>query len=408
MRIAFVSGFAWEPKGTARVRAFPLAVELVNKGHEVAIFLTPYDNPAESGRMRELEGVHIVNVEVGERPRLRHVPFVVKRLYAAIAEYSPNVVHIFKPKGYAGAVCAWLLMSGHSSVVLDSDDWEGWGGWNDVKSYPWIVKEYIDRQEKWLIRRAPVVTAASRALELRAVELRESSKGVFYIPNCGASRENIKAQEMALSMTGEGAKKSFGLTAAPVIFYSGQFEAGIEIEFFCRAAARAALRFGATIVFVGEGSNLSTIKNFFAQQTGAQVRFFSRLPYDEFVRLIAASDIAAFPYPDNPIYHAKCSARIIDYMSMGKAVVTTAVGQNFEYIVDGESGILAPPGDEKRFTAELERLLQDVEFRARLGSQARQRIKEKFSWSGEPVENCLSAYRQLAESVKTGSEGFKC
>ncbi|SRR6266852_4371814 len=398
MRIAFVSGFAWEPKGTARARAFPLAVELVNRGHEVAIFLTPYDNPSESGRKRQLEGVRIVNVDVGENPSLRHVPLLVKRLCKAIGEYSPNVVHVFKPKGYAGAACAWLLMKGYRSVVLDCDDWEGWGGWNEVKSYPWIVKEYIDRQEKWLMRRTPVLTAASRALEQRAVKLRESSKGVFYIPNCGASRGNVMAQEKALTMTGDEAKKSFGLPAAPVIFYSGQFEAGNEIEFFCRAATRAALRFDATIVFVGEGSHLSTMKDFFARQRSARVRFFPRLPYDEFVRLIAASDIAAFPYPDNPIYYAKCSARIIDYMSMGKAVVTTAVGQNSDYIVDGESGILAPPGDEIRFTAELERLLQDAEFRTRLGSQARQRIKEKFSWSGEPVENCLTAYRHLSES----------
>jgi glycosyltransferase involved in cell wall biosynthesis len=396
MRIAFVSGFAWEPKGTARARAFPLAVELVNRGHEVTIFLTPYDNPAESGKKRELEGVRIVNVEVGSRPGFRHVPLLIKRLCGAISEYSPNVVHIFKPKGYAGAACTWLLIKGYCSLVLDCDDWEGWGGWNDFKSYPWIVKEYIDRQEKWLMRRTPVITTASRALEQRAVKLRESSKSVFYIPNCGASRENVMAQDAALSMTGDEAKKSFGLPAAPIIFYSGQFEGGNEIEFFCRAAARAALRSNATIVFVGEGSHLSTMKDFFERQRGVRVHFFPRLPYDEFVRLIAASDIAAFPYPDNPIYYAKCSARIIDYMAMGKAVVTTAVGQNRDYIVDGESGILAPPGDETRFAAELERLLQDAEFRTRLGRQARQRIKEKFSWSGEPVENCLTAYQQLS------------
>jgi glycosyltransferase involved in cell wall biosynthesis len=396
MRIAFVSGFAWEPKGTARARAFPLSVELVNRGHEVTIFLTPYDNPAESGLKRELEGVHIVNVDVGEKPTLRHVPLLVNRLCKLVTDYSPNVVHIFKPKGFAGAACTWLLMKGWRSVALDCDDWEGWGGWNDVKNYPWIVKEYIDRQEKWLMRRVPVVTTASRTLEQRAVDLRESSNGVFYVPNCGVSRDNVGAQEMALSMTGDEAKKSFGLPDAPVIFYGGQFEPGNEIMFFCRAAARASLRFGATIVFVGEGPNLSEMEEFFGQQRGVQVRFFPRLPYNQFVRLLAASDIAAFPYPDKPIYRAKCSARIIDYMSMGRAVVTTAVGQNTDYIVDGESGILAPPGDEMRFTQELERLLQDAELRARLGRKARQRVKEKFSWSGEPLENCLTAYRQLS------------
>jgi glycosyltransferase involved in cell wall biosynthesis len=396
MRVAFVSGFAWEPKGTARSRAFPLAAELVKKGHEVTIFLTPYDNPADSGQKRELEGVRIVNVNVGDRPGLRHVPLLVKRLCTAIGQNSPDVVHVFKPKGYAGAACTWLLIKGSRSVVLDCDDWEGWGGWNEVKSYPWIVKEYIDRQEKWLMRSVPAITTASRSLHERAVELRQSPKGVFYIPNCGGSRESIVHQEVALSISAGEAKKSFGLGDEPIIFYSGHLEVNDEVMFFCRAALRAAGRSGATIVVVGEGPGRSQMEDFFTHQQAIGVRFFPRLPYDQFVRLLAAADVAAFPYPDDPIHRAKCSARIIDYMSMGKAVLTTAVGQNSDYIVDGESGILTPPGDENRFTQDLERLLQDEGLRAQLGRQARRRVKDKFSWSGEPVTSCLTAYQQVS------------
>ena len=144
MRVVFVCGFAWDPKGTARARAFPLAAELVKRGHEVTILLAPYDNPSQSSKKWELHGVQIVNVDVGKNPGVRHVPFILKRLCAAIRQYSPDVVHFFKPKGYAGAACTWLLMRGFRRVALDCDDWEGWGGWNDVKDYPWVVKEYIE------------------------------------------------------------------------------------------------------------------------------------------------------------------------------------------------------------------------------------------------------------------------
>jgi glycosyltransferase involved in cell wall biosynthesis len=72
------------------------------------------------------------------------------------------------------------------------------------------------------------------------------------------------------------------------------------------------------------------------------------------------------------------------------------VGQNMDYIVDGESGILAPPGDEIKFAQELERLLQNPVLCAYLGRNARRRIKDKFSWDGDPIENCLTAYRQLS------------
>ncbi len=398
MRIAFVCGFAWEPKGTVRARAFPLAAELVKRGHQVTIFLVPYDNPNDSGKEEVLEGVRIVNMQVGRVSTLRQVPVLVKRLCNAVERYSASVVHIFKPKGYAGAACSLLSMKGFRGLVLDCDDWEGWGGWNDVKTYPWIVKEYIDRQEKWLIRRVPVVTAASRVLERRAVELRASSNGVFYIPNCAPSRKTDMASEFAPTSTADGAKKSFGLPDGPAIFYGGHFDPADDIMFFCRAAEHAACRVGAAIVFVVDGPQLSDVKEFFARREGIIVRFFPRLPYEQFLQLVAASDIAAFPFPDTPIYRAKCSARIVDYMSMGKAIVTTAIGQNADYIVDGVSGILAPPGDEANFGRELEKLLQDPQLRARLGQRAKERIKTMFSWDGVAVDNCLAAYRQLSES----------
>src|SRR5258708_3061675 len=389
MRVAFVCGFAWEPKGTVRARAFPLAVELVKRGNEVRIFLVPYDNPNDSRKEEVLEGVRIVNVQVGRVPMLRQVPVLVKRLCNAVERYSADVVHVFKPKGYAGAACSLMWMRGFRSLVLDCDDWEGWGGWNDVKAYPWIVKEYIDRQEKWPIRRVPVVTAASRVLERRAVELRASSNGVFYIPNCGASRKTDMASGSAPSATEDGAKKSFGLTGGPAIFYGRHFDPADDIMFFCRTADHAARRVGATIVFVGDGPQLSDVKEFFARREGILVRFFPRLPYEQFLQLMAALDVAAVPFPDTPIYRAKCSARIVDYMSMGKAIVTTAIGQNTDYIVDGVSGILVPPGDEANFGRELEKLLQDPQLRARLCQNAKERIKSMFSWAGVPVDNCL-------------------
>jgi glycosyltransferase involved in cell wall biosynthesis len=396
VRIAHICGFAWEPKGTVRARAFPLAVELVRHGHEVTMFLVPYDNPAESGKQRKLEGVHIVNVEVGQRPGLRHVPLLLKRLCNAVQRYSPDVVHVFKPKGYAGAACTWLLLKGAYAVALDSDDWEGWGGFNELSAYPWLVKEYIDRQEKGLMRRAPVVTVASRALEQRAIELRGSSEGVIYLPNGGVSRGEALIRERVLSSTENGGKGAFGLPDAPIIFYSGHFNPDEDAMFFCRTAALAARRTNSTVVFVGDGPELPRVKEFFARQDGVAVSFFPRLPYEQFVRLLATSDVAAFPYPDNPIHRSKCSVRVMDYMSAGKPVLTSAVGQNKDYIVDGESGILAPAGDEARFTEELERLLGDPELRARLGRNAMQRMKDKFAWEGPLVERCLMAYQQLS------------
>jgi len=84
-------------------------------------------------------------------------------------------------------------------------------------------------------------------------------------------------------------------------------------------------------------------------------------------------------------------------MSMGKAGITTAIGQNTKYIVDRRSGILVPPKDEARFGQELEALLEDSQLRARLGENAERRMETTFTWVGAALDNCLTAYPQQSK-----------
>jgi glycosyltransferase involved in cell wall biosynthesis len=311
--------------------------------------------------------------------------------------FDPDLVHIFKPKGFAGAVGTYLLLNRKYPVVVDCDDWEGWGGWNEGKSYPWIAKEYIDLQERWMMRSAPVLTVASRLLQERASKARKSAAGVYYVPNCGASRGNLTAQAFTRSRPQLETRRALGLPDhGLLILYSGHFEHSEDATFFCRATASVAQCNQAGIVFVGEGPSLPIIRRFFLSPNHAKAYFFPQLDYERFIQLLWACDVAAFPYPDDPIHRAKCSARILDYMAMEKPVLTTAVGQNREYIVDGESGLLAAAGDERAFAAGLDFLLKDPELRARLGKNAAERIRHRFNWKAEPLQQCLAAYRHLS------------
>ena len=96
---------------------------------------------------------------------------------------------------------------------------------------------------------------------------------------------------------------------------------------------------------------------------------------------LATADIAIYPYRDTLINRAKCSIKILEYMAMGKAIVTTRVGQNLEYLEHGQSGILAAPGDAGAFAQALLQLLGDPALARRLGQNAAQRIRDQFTWS---------------------------
>jgi glycosyltransferase involved in cell wall biosynthesis len=79
----------------------------------------------------------------------------------------------------------------------------------------------------------------------------------------------------------------------------------------------------------------------------------------------------------------------LEAMAAGKAVVGSRVGGVPEVVVDGETGILVPPGDARALAVELRRVAIDGALRDRLGSAGLRRVDE-FSW---PV--IAQAYRQI-------------
>lgn len=70
---------------------------------------------------------------------------------------------------------------------------------------------------------------------------------------------------------------------------------------------------------------------------------------------------------------------VLEAMSCGVAVVATAVGGIPDAISDGVQGLLVPFGDTARLGAALERLLQAVPERRRLGRAGRIRVMREFS-----------------------------
>lgn len=395
MRIAFVCGFAWEPKGTVRARAHPLAVELTRRGHEVQIIVVPYDNPSYSGRSFDVNGVLVHNVSVD-----CSIPSRIAAVLSQLEQFKPDLIHIFKPKGYSGLVAMALLARGRRNIVLDCDDWEGWGGWNEVASHGYVMKHFIDLQERLLIRVAPAVTVASRVLQSRSMQL--GQKNIYYLPNCLPDL-NLPLFESLSQGSRRELKSELGLPDLPLVLYAGHFSPADDIDFLCRSMKQILDGTGAFFAVVGDGPELNKLRSYFSDSE--RIRYFGPLPYARYLQVVHASDITVFPYPANPVYRAKCSARIIDFMADGKPVVTTEVGQNGEYIQHGVSGVLVPQNDEAAFVREVTRLIINEPERERLGKNAAQRIKQNFLWSGSFTDSCESAY---AKASKSRSPEYLC
>ena len=388
MRIAMIGPFGLKYRGTIQVRALPLARELAAKGHEVLIVMPPWKDPTSGAGCWSDAGVTLEYVSIKPAVPILRELFITYRLIRAACAWQPDVVHIFKPKAYSGlAGCYFRHQLIHRPrLVVDEDDWEGAGGWNEVSNYSALLKRFFAWQENWGLRHCNAVTVASRALQTLVWALGVEAPAVHYVPNGAIPRERgdrLRGREL------------FALGDGPlVLLYTRLFEFD-PARVVHMLARLVELRPDACLLVVGK-----------ALFTEADVQLDTRVIeaglQDHVVRtgwveesvlpdLLAAADVAWFPFDDTLINRTKCSVKLLDLLAAGVPTVADAVGQNKEYIQHGETGLLVEAGDEAAMLAATLQILDDRELADRLGAAAAQRMEERYNWS-ILAERTLEAY----------------
>lgn len=397
MRVVLVGPFGVRPRGTMGVRALPMARALAGRGHAVTVLLPPWQNPEDSGRCWEDGGVAIENIPLPPGvPGVFHL-LTALRLVRRVLAIRPDVVHLFKPKAYSG-LTHWLLArlprARRPRLVVDTDDWEGPGGWNDLAPYPPAQRRFFAWQERWGLTHADAVTVASRTLESLVWALGVSPELVFYVPN-GVGSRPLDARGLQLDLGGHSASSGRN----PVILlYTRFFEFPVSrvIEVFQRVRERMV---DARLLVVGKGlygeeeellrlaasSGLSVIQHGSAITDRTfpfahDVTYCGWVPDDLLPAYFAQADVAIYPFDDTLVNRAKCAVKLRDLLVAGVPVVAEGVGQNREMIRHGETGWLVEPGDVVSFADAVVRLLEDAPLRRRLGQAAARDVWERMAW----------------------------
>jgi glycogen(starch) synthase len=110
--------------------------------------------------------------------------------------------------------------------------------------------------------------------------------------------------------------------------------------------------------------------------------------HDELDRLYTRAAVVACPS-----YREGFGVVCAEAMAHARPVVASAVGGFLDLVVDGETGILVPPGDVGALRNALRRLLDDPDLRARMGEAGRARVRERFSWNAA-TDATLAAYEK--------------
>ncbi|KAB0666166.1 glycosyltransferase family 4 protein [Oryzomonas japonica] len=380
MKIVFLAPFGIRPKGTVIARMLPLAAELQGLGHQVVIIAPPYTNPEDSGKTEVLRGVRLVNVALPAGGNARRALPLAWRMFRAALRERADVVHLFKPKGYGGlAAMAHIALHrlgvGLPPLFVDTDDWEGKGGMNELHTYSSLEKRFFAFQEQWLSRHAAGMTVASRELERLTAGLGVAAAKILYLPNC---------VEQAPPGDGLRARKRLGIEAAApvVLLYTRFFEFSQERlhRLFADLYRRVP---GVRFLVVGKGRHGEEERLAGAAETGGfreALVMAGWVEPQEIPDYLAAADVAIYPLDDTLVNRAKCPAKLTEIIRAGIPVVADRVGQAAEYVSDGASGYLCDPAQVEAMAEKTAALALDRTLGRQVGEEGRRYLAERFTW----------------------------
>ncbi|MGH3876905.1 MAG: glycosyltransferase family 4 protein [Actinophytocola sp.] len=133
-------------------------------------------------------------------------------------------------------------------------------------------------------------------------------------------------------------------------------------------------------VFVGAGDTFDEMVAL-ADTLGLadQVEFTGRIPDADLVRYLSTADVCLSPDPKNPLNDVSTMNKVMEYMAMGKPIVSFELRE--ARVSAGPAAVYARANDVSEFAKLTAQLMDDPAGRARMGEIGVTRVAGSLSWA---------------------------
>jgi glycosyltransferase involved in cell wall biosynthesis len=348
VRVVIVSGI-WPPDpGGPASHAPALADFLTGRGHAVQVVTTASSEPAPRGYpvlwadrrswRRHVRAAHLIRT-CARRADVVYATSMVRRaaLGARLAR-KPLVVKLVSDEVFERAT-----RSGRYRGTLDEFQRVGGARWRALRA-----------ARDAALRSARHVFCPSAYLREIALGWRLDPGRVSVLPNPAPeipalpSREELRAE---LELEGD------------VLAFAGRLSVQKSLGTALEAVAATP---GVTLVIAGDGPDRLTLERRMQELgLGGRVRFLGSVSRSAVLRLFRASDASVLPSAWENFPHT-----VVEALAVGCPVIATSVGGVPEVVLDGENGLLVPPGDAQALAGAIRRFFSDPELAARLAAAA--------------------------------------
>jgi len=354
-------------------RAYNLGRGLAKTGNEITLIAT--SRKSQKGiKEYEQEGVRIV-----EMPDLFHNslrsgwdPWNVINRVQWLKGKEFDLVHAFESRPTVIYPALAYLRQQPVPLVMDWADWFGKGG--SVEERPsWLVKTVLRPVETYFEvsfrKRAHGTTVICSTLREKALALGVPQDSILYLTN-GANTETLLPKPI------EAARQS--LSIAPdemLIGYAGSIfkrDARLMAAAFERVVQQ---RPQAKLVLAGNFPyDFKAMVS--CPQNVIQTGFVDTQVLADY---LSACDIFWLPLSDSNANRGRFPYKFTDYMTIGRPIVATAVGDLPAMFRDQSIGFITPDQPEE-IAQKTIRLMDDPALRVQFGKAARRLAESDFSW----------------------------
>jgi len=383
-------------------RHHELAVQMVQKGHQVTIISSPVSyltGKSRTGRVHWMEketpqtGLTILRsytYQALHKSFIHRVfsffSFMVSSFLIGLGVKKVDLVWGTTPPIFQG-VTAWLLarLKGVPFLFEVRDLWPAFAIAVGVLKNQTLIHLSV-WLEKFLYRHADRLVVNSPGFIQHVSE--RGARRVELIPN-GSDPEMFTPDG-----DGNVMRQQWGLTNEFIILYAGAHGMSNDLDLILDSAQQLLPRPFVRFVLVGDGKEKRRLQDKALQLGLVNVIWAPPVPKNKMSEVLAAADACVAILKPIEMYKTTYPNKVFDYMAAGRPVILAIDGVIRTVVEDANAGIFVTPGDAAALADAIRALASDPAQARRMGIAGRHYIETKFTRPAIAAE-----FAQLLEKV---------
>ncbi len=321
--------------------------------------------------------------------------YLTNEIQQHVRTFLPQIIHAHSPllNGWpahfvsrrAGLPLVYEVRAFWEDAAVDHGTCE-----NDSLRYR-MTKKF----ETMLMRRADSVVTLSQTMRAEILSREIPAAKVCVVPNA------VDADRFTARPPRPELLKKYGLECRKVIGFIGSFYRYEGLDILIEAFEKINAKYPqASLLLVGDGFERKNLETRASQSPAkSAIVFTGSVDPSEVIDYYALMDILAYPRRRMRLTELVCPLKPLEAMALKKCVVGSDVGGIREFVIPGETGLLAQPDDADDLAKNLSQLLHSPELCQKLGSKGREAVLKNWHWP-RVIRRYGDIYQNARSSLK--------